>query len=49
MNITEDSKEVSESIHSWLDECPQDTEIIAEFDNSIYVKVENPFRIVENP
>ena len=35
---------IRDDIDKWLDQCPEDVDIIEEFDNSIWVKVERPFK-----
>ena len=35
--------EIAKDIDEWLDSCPTDTEIMQEFDNSIWVKVHAPW------
>ena len=34
---------LNEEVDKWLDVCPTDVEIIEEFDNSMWVKVRNPW------
>ena len=34
---------LAKDIDEWLDSCPTDTEIMHEFDNSIWVQVSHPW------
>ena len=34
---------VRDEIHEWLDQCPEGVDIIEEFDNAIWVKVDRPY------
>ena len=35
---------IRDDIDQWLDQCPEDVDIIEEFDDAIWVKVERPFK-----
>ena len=35
---------IREEIDRWLDQCPEDVDIIEEFDDAIWVKVERPYK-----
>ena len=36
--------EIAKDIDEWLDSCPTGTEIMHEFDNSIWVQVSSPWQ-----
>ena len=35
---------IRDGIDQWLDQCPEDVDIIEEFDDAIWIKVERPFK-----